>query len=183
MEKKVLIGKNNNLSGVDVTKLLMSFSVIGIHSYIFDQKNLPYFLDFIVSLAVPFFIISSGYLYSRNYGLRTNQLSKTSLKYLRLYVLWVLVYLPLVIFELIQYDGSIYLRSITFVRKLLFTGSNPFSYHLWYLLAVAVACQLIYLLGKVQVPVYIIWIIGICFMGTGYWVLAGKHRSCSGSYF
>ena len=150
--------KSSNLNFVDITKLIMSFCVIGIHSYIFDRKDLPLILDYIVSLAVPFFIITSGYLYVRNYGMSTNQLSKISLKYFKLYVLWILVYLPLVIFEYIQYDGSIYLRSLTFVRKLLFTGSNPYSYHLWYLLAVAVACQLIYLLGKVKIPVYIIWI-------------------------
>lgn len=127
-------------------------------------------MDFIVNLVVPFFIITSGWLYSRNYGLETNELGKISFRYIKLYVLWILIYLPLIIFDYIHYDISIFVLSITFVRKLLLTGSNPYSYHLWYLLAVSVACLLVYLLGRVKASVHLIWIIGLCFMLFGYWM-------------
>jgi hypothetical protein len=162
--------KSSNLNCVDVTKLLMSFCVIGIHSYIFDRSNLSFFTEYIVSLAVPFFIVSSGYLYSKNYGLTKIYAIKIAFRYLKLYLLWVLVYLPLIIFDYIQNESNFFTISITFVRKLLLTGSNPFSYHLWYLLAVAVACLLIYLLGKAKVSMSIIWILGICLMLIGYWL-------------
>lgn len=159
-----------SLNCVDVTKLIMSFCVIGIHSYIFEPKKLPFFIDYFVNLAVPFFIITSGWLYSRNYGLVTNECGKFAYKYFKLYIIWVLVYFPIIIFAYIQFDDSIFPLTITFVRKLLLTGSNPFSYHLWYLLAVAVACLIIYLLGKIKVSVFLIWIIGICLLGIGYWM-------------
>lgn len=93
-----------------------------------------------------------------------------SFKYIKLYVLWILIYLPLIIFNYSQYDSSIFTSSITFVRKLLLTGSNPYSYHLWYLLEVPVACLLVYLRGRVNASVYLIWIIGLCFMFFGYWM-------------
>jgi surface polysaccharide O-acyltransferase-like enzyme len=82
---------DKSLNCIDVTKLIMSFCVIGIHSYIFDKNNLPSVIDFFVNLAVPFFIITSGWLYSRNYGLETNELGKISFRYIKLYVLWIIV--------------------------------------------------------------------------------------------
>ncbi len=134
--------RSKNLNAVDVVKLIMAFCVIGIHSYIFDQKDFPITIDYIVNLAVPFFIITTGWLYARKYGLEIDQFGKLSVQYFRLYFVWVLIYLPLILFEY-YHDGGLTVDNATkFLRKLLLTGSNPFSYHLWYLLAIATTCLL-----------------------------------------
>lgn len=161
-----------NLNMVDVMKFVMAFCVIGIHSYIFGPQDMPSFFNYIVMTAVSFFITASGYLCFQNKG-TVSEVSWLALayKFLRLYVIWVVLYLPLIAFDHIQTGGSLSDILASFLRKFFITGSNPWAYHLWYLLAVAVACALIGLLSKMRLQLTAIWAIGIVLMIAGYWAV------------
>lgn len=74
------ISDQKNLNAVDAVKLTMAFCVIGIHSYIFDQKDFPITIDYIINLAVPFFIITSDWLYARKNGLKLDGIGKLSVR-------------------------------------------------------------------------------------------------------
>lgn len=161
-----------NLNMVDAMKFVMAFCVIGIHSYIFGPQELPSFLNYIVMTAVSFFITASGYLCFRGKISVSETMCKTlALKFLRLYLMWTLIYLPLIMFDYIKTGESIMNILISFMHKLCITGSNPWAYHLWYLLAVAIACGLIGILAKIRLPLFAIWMIGVALMVLGYYAV------------
>jgi hypothetical protein len=173
--------RSKNLNAVDVVKLIMAFCVIGIHSYIFDNKNFPTTIDYIVNLAVPFFIITSGWLYTRKYGLNIDGIGKLSVRYFRLYFVWVLIYLPLILFEY-YHSGGLTVDNLTkFIRKLLLTGSNPFSYHLWYILAMATACLFMTLFHKLGISFKVIWLVGLILMFMGFYFMRSNNNI--GTYY
>lgn len=172
---------NKSLNAVDIVKLIMAFCVIGIHSYIFEQKNLPTVIDYIVNMAVPFFIITSGWLYARKHGLCIDQIGKLSVRYFRLYFIWVFIYSPLIIFEY-AHSGGLSVENLgIFIRKLILTGSNPFSYHLWYILAMATACLFMALFQKLGISFKALWLVGLILMFMGFYFMRSNNNI--GSYY
>ena len=162
----------NDLNMVDVMKFVMAFCVIGIHSYIFGPQELPSFLNYIAMTAVPFFMIASGYLSFRGKTSVSDVEWKTlTLKFLKLYLMWTLIYLPLIAFDYIQTGECITNVLIAFMHQLCITGSNPWAYHLWYLLAVTIACALTGILAKLHLPLSVIWMIGVALMVIGYYAV------------
>lgn len=175
------IADQKNLNAVDAVKLIMAFCVIGIHSYIFDPKDFPITIDYIVNLAVPFFIITSGWLYARKNGLKLDGMGKLSVRYFRLYFIWVLIYLPLILFEY-YHSGGLTIDNLTkFLRKFLLTGSNPFSYHLWYILAIATACLFMAFFSKLRIPFKLVWLVGLILMFMGFYLMRSNNNI--GTYY
>lgn len=171
-----------NLNIVDVMKFMMSISVIGIHSYIFGPEQFPLLLNYVVMTAVSFFITTSGYLYYRNKE-NLNQVSwdKLGWKYFKLYFIWVAIYLPLILYGL-KSNGCGATENIgVFVYNLLVTGGNPYSYHLWYLLAVGVACFIMYILAKSRISLFNIWILGLVLILVAYFAM--RNQGVFGNMF
>lgn len=171
-----------NLNIVDVMKFVMSISVIGIHSYIFGPEQFPLLLNYVVMTAVSFFITTSGYLYYRNKE-NLNQVSwgKLGWKYFKLYFIWVVIYLPLILYGLKSNGCSATENLGTFVYNLLMTGGNPYSYHLWYLLAVGAACFIVYILAKLHISLFKIWILGLVLILVAYFAM--RNQGAFGNIF
>lgn len=171
-----------NLNFVDVIKFVMSISVIGIHSYIFGAEQFPLLLNYVVMTAVSFFITTSGYLCFRNKeSLSQVPWGKLSWKYLKLYLIWVAIYLPLIVYGL-KNNGEGMIENIgIFVYNLLVTGANPYSYHLWYLLAVGIACFIMFGSIKLRIPLINIWILGMFLILVAYFAM--RNQSTFGHMF
>ena len=148
--------KRVNYPNLDLTKLLMAFFVVEIHTR--PLQDLPP-AEFIVKgidvLAVPFFFIASAFLCFR--GLKGEHFAtadsrgsvrvrKTTGRLLRLYLTWTVIFLPVTVFgDVLQGKGLLW-SVAAFVRGALFIGQNFYSWPLWYLLASVIAFALVYLL-------------------------------------
>ena len=120
--------------GIDLFKFIMSFCVIAIHTSLLNEQS-HVFYSLIIRMAVPFFFLSTGFLLSNklndsneyNLNIIKNQITK----FLKKYLLWSFIYLPLTIYGTIRYK---YLFSII-ITKFLFMGEEYNSWQLWYLLS------------------------------------------------
>lgn len=140
-------------AAIDVMKFISALLVIAIHCAPFIEVSEPLnfaFVQILGRLAVPFFFITSGFLFFRKIdpkqGLKGEanlaQLKRYWLRILKIYLVWSVLYLPLVFLSWFQggFDGSTLLR---FSRDVLLNGTY---YHLWFLPALLVAIPLVYVL-------------------------------------
>lgn len=124
-------------SSIDIVKIVMALFVIAIHTHPFEEVTNPVFLSVyngVVGLAVPFFFVSTGYFSYSEIDL-TTRVEKTFKKVSRLYLVWVVIYLPLTIYGLVSNDDGILIDALRLFQGLLFSGENFNSWPLWYLLA------------------------------------------------
>lgn len=159
---------------IDVFKLIASFLVLIIHFRPFAQVN--EMLDFasaqiISRVAVPFFLISAGYFIAQK-GLSDQNLKKNVYKYLKLYVVWSLVYLPFILFWTSFSPDPFTSDLLIILRDIFFQGT---ALHLWYLPAVAFALFLIrlllkrYPLKKIVMIAFFLYVLGL--FADGYYGL------------
>lgn len=123
---------------------------------------------YVVRIAVPFFFVSSGFfLYKKttyeNFDIKP--IKDYVLKLLRLYIIWSIVYLPLVIIGIINSKKGIIHGILGYTRNFLFVGSYL---HLWYLnatiLAVLIVSFLLYKKCKIKniiITAIIFYVLGL----------------------
>lgn len=147
-----------NFYGIDVTKFICALLVVAIHIAPFglnEKYNWPNYIvqEYLARIAVPFFFISSGFLFFRKIDKDSFSMAKAFkhvLKLIRLYIIWTLIYGYFII-EDMKYRGQGMVRSILmFVKNFVLTGSYL---HLWYLPAVIFAISLILILLYKKCPV------------------------------
>lgn len=140
-------------NGIDLFKFIASIIVVAIHTSSLQNcsngliKNI---WEIISIMAVPFFFLSTGYLsfYSEK---DKGVIDKTKIKYflkkyIKIYIIWTIVYLPITIFGFIN-DGNSLLKSIVlFIRAFFIIGENFDSWPLWYILSSIYAFLIIYIL-------------------------------------
>lgn len=140
------------IPSVDLVKFIMAIFVIAIHTHpheVIDNINLCFFIENVISLAVPFFFVASSFFLWRKmddaiYTDRLLILRKWILHLIKLYTIWSMIYLPFTIYGYVI-DGLSPLKALlVFVRNFLFVGENMYSWPLWYLLAMIVAGIIIY---------------------------------------
>lgn len=127
--------------GIDVFKFVMALAVVVLHTHPLQGINRTLnFLtaDVIGRIAVPFFFVSTGFLLERQLQEgrcgRREVLSRYVCKVLKLYLVWTIVYMPVIIWDKLVESGDTWIKGVlTIVRDLIFVGSYA---HLWYLLAV-----------------------------------------------
>lgn len=139
--------------GIDVCKFVMALLVVWAHTRPLYRINDS--LDFLIGnvlcrVTVPFFFVATGFLLEQQIrggkDGRKEILRRYVRKVLELYLLWTVIYLPVIIWDKFVDSGDSLLRStFTTVRDFIFVGSYS---HLWYLLAVAVGVSLVYFLRK-----------------------------------
>ena len=124
----------------------------------------------ITKLAVPFFFISSGYFLSN----KINNWSSTKiyiLKILKMYIIWTIIYIPLIAFSWVKYGWDI----AFFIKASVFAGTYL---HFWYLTALIFASAFLYFgLKKISLKnlffiALILFFIGL--MGQPYYTLTEK---------
>jgi len=133
---------------LDLAKFIASLLIIAIHTtpLFFINESANFILVHIIArLAVPFFFISSGFFLKS----KINDFQSTKkyvFKLLKIYIVWTVIYLPIVLFEQPQLRSMTPSAIIFFIKELIFAGSY---YHLWYLTTSIFAVVLIYFSLKV----------------------------------
>lgn len=138
-----------NLDSIDCLKLIMAFAVIAIHVSAVTGAAWPPAFEWFIRLAVPFFFITSGYLLAVKISGTSAVENRTmlrdrSLKLLRLYAKWLLIYLPIAIYYFI----CVSTRSVAgdFVRyfsMVLIDGESPYAWPLWFIFSMAIVLMLL----------------------------------------
>jgi hypothetical protein len=144
----------------------MAIFVVAIHTHPFENYKLGFFeriYSMIVSSAVPFFFISSGFLVFEKINDFSNleRIWKYSIKIIKLYCIWTLIYMPLTIYDYVVNDHAIVMDVFLFIRGFFFIGEHYNSWILWYLLSLIYSIILIGILLKFNVPTIKIYAISI----------------------
>ena len=156
-----------NYNGIDLFKFFCALLVVVIHVPPFESINkLLYFGSSfcIARLAVPFFFTATGYLLFKKIDIADIDYSKIYRqirKLIKFYVIWSLIYLPLVFIEKVQ--APVTLEAVFEVFKLwlknfIFSGDYE---HLWYLHATIIALLMICLGFKLKLKPITMTIIGV----------------------
>lgn len=151
----------------------MAFLVIGIHVETLFGTEYPQFVKFVLESAVPFFFICSGFFIQNKIvkkGKKSYVLKDSCKKYLKLYILWQIIYFPLALKYLLVNGHTFEDNLLYCLRKFLFAGEIIFSWPLWYVHALIVSIIFIFLLQKSRMTLIHIWIISIIMMLTGYFI-------------
>lgn len=133
--------------GIDVVKFIMSFAVVAIHEpeYLFpDNRVYPSLFDWFIRLAVPFFFVASGFLIFQRIKSMTECESRAYLlgksrKIFRLWLCWMLVYLPLSIWGMSHENISTQQLFLQYIQSCLLTGASLYAHPLWFLYSMAFA--------------------------------------------
>ena len=150
--------ENKTYYALDIAKFISALFVICIHTGPFIDINTD--LNFVVvqiisRIAVPFFFVSSGFLFfnkidfSRSWKDQDNifRLRNYMIRLFKIYCIWTLLYLPFTIILLRAREDGMYMHSILqYLRDFFINGSY---YHLWFLPALLLAVPFVYLIiGK-----------------------------------
>lgn len=156
-------------NSLDICKLLMAFCVVAIHTNplahctITLVKNI---YNSFVSMAVPFFFLSSGFLLAQKFqhpfSEKENEIiiKKYLIKIVKLFLIWTALYLPLAIINFIVEGTDALTAVLKYMRGFFFIGEQYNSWHLWYLLSTIYSLILILILFKLKLSLRKIVVIG-----------------------
>ena len=160
----------SHYKGVDVLKFAMALCVIMIHVIALNKPwNPGTGIDYLISLAVPFFFIASGFMLSSKTALiataagRNAAIRKYALRILKMYACWIAIYIPLSIWgEYANPSEESMLRfAIVQLRSVFMFGEIRYSYPTWYLYSLCIAATAYYFIRRKGLPVITLLICGI----------------------
>ncbi|WP_294855742.1 serine racemase VanT catalytic subunit [uncultured Oscillibacter sp.] len=158
--------KDKQYGGLDAFKLIAALLVICIHTspLTIFSANADFFLTRIVArIAVPFFLMVSGFFILPQYLFERNRDVLPLMRFLKkaaiLYAVAIVIYLP-VNFYAGQFKG---LDAADLLRMIVFDGT---FYHLWYLPAVILGVLLIFLLSR-KLPFKVVIAVSLLLYGIG----------------
>ena len=148
--------------GVDLVKFLMAIVVISIHtlpSDYFSASAGEYLYDFLCASAVPFFFVASGFLLAQKAALRaasgkdgmTEEIVRALKKFVKLYVLWMLIYAPMAVWDMYRSGRGIVWCVCYYLRGFFLLGEHYNSWPLWYLLSTIYGLCFLWLLSRKKV--------------------------------
>ena len=165
-------------NGVNLFKFIMAIFVIAIHTCpLVDVQNIFIIrlYESIVQLAVPFFLISTGFFTGKKmkniniYSDNDNKVIRNARnKTVKLYLVYTLIYMPLTIYNYITNGKTILLNILDFIRGLVVTGVHYNSWILWYLLGTFYSLSIIQYLNKKNFTIKKILKVGLAFFIVGY---------------
>lgn len=167
-----LIDKQDNIHrtycGIDLFKFIAAILVVFIHANAAKLEIIPNIvLNCFSGMAVPFFFIVSGFFFQKGLSKAANKKSflfNYEKKLLLLYLFWQVINLPSNIFMYIgKYPDASTFRYILYLFRSIFLCGNGV---VWYILAMAEAAFVIYLLHKfsVQRCLYVFIFVGLLLM-------------------
>lgn len=168
--------KQTHYNSIDYAKVIFAIFVVAIHTLQPFTDTLTsearHFVTALLSLAVPFFFVASGFLLgnklnSTNREGQSAYLKKWIYRIGRLYLLWTLIYLPYAIYGFSIEEVGVVKSIAIYTRNILLVGENFWSWPLWYLLAMLVAGCIIYLLLLCKVKRIYWYILAIIFAISG----------------
>lgn len=166
---------NKNYTGIDCFRFISALLVISIHtSPLADFSETGDFIltRIIARIAVPFFMMTSGFFLFSGYQYNNKKLTSFVKKTLLLYLTAILIYIPINI-----YNGYFSMDNLlpNIIKDIVFDGT---LYHLWYLPASVIGALIVWFLvkrfnySKALIITVILWIIGL--FGDSYYGIAEK---------
>lgn len=156
---------------LDIAKFVMAICVVGLHAHGIAHDDYAPSFHYLLLSAVPFFFITSGFLVGRKLGddssANIEVCKKSILRYLRIYILWILIYTPISIFVSCMDTEPFIVDLWQYIRGVLFVGEISYSFPLWYLFGLAVALTIIALLIKAKLRLWMILAISMLFLALG----------------
>lgn len=148
--------RNKEYPGIDLCKFVMSFIIVWFHCGIqtcFAGQPAERWIFFLRDISLAFFFCANGFFLFRELDLKENaedrkRFWKRWRGNVRLYLTWVLIYMPLMLYgEFVVYDSSVWVGSLKIIRAVFLTGWHYYSWSLWYLLAMLVSTAIVALLS------------------------------------
>ena len=184
--------KATRYNHLDLLRFILSFGVIAAHvigTNPFAKYGITWLTqcyEVLINLPVPYFFITSGYLMGIKLNwsvpMRENAgyVFRAVLKYLKLYLIASVAYLPLAIYDYVRNSVSPVRAILYYVRDLLFMGEHYMSWQLWYLLATILALVIIGLLMRINTRPRVILSISILLyiLGVAINWLVVPHEDC-----
>lgn len=163
---------------VDACKLLMAFSVIAIHTNMLkDVENVTIqnVVCYLQEVCVMFFYVAVGffmvYKMPEPYSQKELRINLQIKKLLKMYVVWTMLSLPVIICGYIISGESFVHCLLSFVKYFLFVGKLYNAYHLYFLLACIIALFLMRIMikkecgmGMYLVAAYAVYTVNGCLM-------------------
>ena len=144
-----------NYNSLDIAKLFMAVCVVAIHTnplYFCHNTVIVNLYNQIISWAVPFFFICSGFLIGKKVDFSSDNaylpVKKSAVKMLKLYVIWSIIYLPPAIAERLNAGKSLAYNLLHYAKGFIINGEHYNSWILWYLLSSFYALALVAFLVK-----------------------------------
>lgn len=161
-------------SGIDILKFLMAICVVSIHTLPAGWFTNPFvgrIYDFLCASAVPFFFVASGFLLAQKTESRsvsdTNPLltvvTASLKKFAKLYVLWMLIYSPLAVWNLFRSHRGLLEGILVYLHGFLLLGEHYNSWPLWYLLSTIYGLCFMWFYSKRKTPLNHIVLISLVF--------------------
>ena len=141
------------LSQFDYLKFVLAIIVIAIHTIGKENIGNIYIsniVNTIFSIAVPLFFIISSYLFFSK-DTEKNVLKQKILYYIRIYIKWSLIYLPINFMAIIKQNTNIFDIMKKLFQEFFILGQGTYSWPLWYLLATVYAYILIYIIWGLKI--------------------------------
>lgn len=168
--------------GLDVMKFLMALCVVLIRVQSFCSPwTVGPAVHYVISLAVPFFFITSGFLLGKKIERDEFELyviKNYARRIWRMYFTWIAIYVPLCAVSYIIDPPADPLPKFIFVqvRSIFMFGEVRLSFPTWYLFSLAIAASALYFIRKRGLNS--VWL--IVAGGAGVCVLYLTHRLSSG---
>lgn len=155
---------NKQYNAIDLFKFIFCIAVVAIHTDpligLADQPIYKIYHSFIC-LAVPFFFLSSGFLmYPAMAANKDSYLLGQIKKYIYVYLIWSVIYLPLAIYHYIDTGMDFTSSIIDYFIGLCFIGEHFNSWILWYILSMIFALVFIKFLKGNNISIEAITSIG-----------------------
>lgn len=139
------------LGGVDIFKFVMAFAVVFIHSESVLNTFRPgsgeyiFAVTWFINLAVSYFFVVSGFLMERKLSSAGSVdekrmiLKRSSRKAFRMFLLWMLVYLPVSVYDYAAHGVSFKDAFVRYVYSAVMFGESVYAWPLWYVYSMAIA--------------------------------------------
>lgn len=160
----------------DIIKFICAIFVIGIHTNIMSNSQNTfewYVLHILFRISVPFFFMSSGFLFGKKYFTNKEKLKEICLKQekrlLIPFIFWMLISLP---YKIITTEGeNIFAIVLNIVKQVIFYPWGA----LWFILALMISIGIEYIFlkkGKQKYTIFLVPILfGIALLGNSYYFI------------
>lgn len=156
------IETRKELPTIDVIKFIMAFGVVAIHSAACLNQEYVSIFQWFIRCAVPFFFITSGFLLERKLEKSDEVFSvclDRSKKLLRLFGIWLLIYLPITIFIDTVNDKSFFEDLVRYIYSVLLFGESEYSWPLWFIYSSAIVVLIYGFCRKQRVHIMAVFLV------------------------
>lgn len=138
---------------LDYAKFVFSIMIIGLHTAVFSDISyeIAFFINQILArLAVPFFFIASGFFIGTKMSVNNNNstfINQNFIKYLKLFVLFSLLYSPLTFYWAYNSGESLAINILQYIQNILFLAPA----YMWFIIALAIGVIIVKFLTKLPI--------------------------------